>query len=155
MMNKQRLIPIWCVATFVALMAMPFMAQARGRKAPVLTAQGEKIAAEYTKMLEDLKQEIVSLAPKVDEKVKAEFTKQFSTLKNIEPVTVTVMKRPRTLRYGPAHPAFAEKQIETLAAARAVMKDIDAFLVGEKALAIMAKFALLTHATPECLAGFA
>ena len=35
------------------------------------------------------------------------------------------------------------------------MKDIDAFLVGEKALAIMAKFALLTYATSECLACFA
>jgi len=38
---------------------------------------------------------------------------------------------------------------------RAVMKDIDAFLVGEKALPIMAKFALLTHVTPTRLAEFA
>ena len=70
-------------------------------------------------------------------------------------MTEIVMGIERTVKYGPGNTAFAEKQIETLAAARAVMKDIDAFLVGEKALAIMAKFALLTHATPECLAGFA
>ncbi|MBT7734944.1 MAG: hypothetical protein HN707_08545 [Verrucomicrobia bacterium] len=70
-------------------------------------------------------------------------------------MTEIVMGIERTVKYGQGNPAFAEKQIETLAAARAVMKDIDAFLVGEKALAIMAKFALLTHATPECLAGFA
>ena len=72
-MNRQRAIAIGCVA-FVALMAMTSMAAARGRRAPVLTAQGKKIAAEYTKMLEDLKKEVVSLVPRVDEKVKADFT---------------------------------------------------------------------------------
>ena len=61
----------------------------------------------------------------------------------------------RTVKYGQGNSAFAEKQIEALAAARAVMKDIDAFLVGEETLAIMAKFALLTHAAPERLACFA
>ena len=75
-MNRQRLIAIGCVA-FVALMVMTSVAAARGRKAPEpLTAQGKKIAAEYTKMLEDLKKEVVSLVPRADEKVKAEFDEQ-------------------------------------------------------------------------------
>ena len=126
------------------------------RPAPVsLSPEGEKLEAHYSKMLEGLKKEIVSLAPRVDEKVKAEFTKQFSTLENIQPITTIVLNRPRTVRYGPAHPAFAEKLKKMLPAVRAVMKDVDAFLGGEKDLAIMAKFALLTDATPNQLAGFA
>ena len=60
-----------------------------------------------------------------------------------------------TVKHGPDNLAFVEKQKETLAAARVVMKDIESFLVGGKEQAIMAKFALLTHATPKRLAGFA
>jgi hypothetical protein len=154
-MNRQRLIPTWCVAFVAVMVGMTQVTLVRGAEAPALTAQGEKIAAEYTKMLEDLKKEIVSQAPKVDEKKKAEFTKQLTALSSIPPVTQIVMGNEVSVKYGPGNPAFAEKQKEVLAAARAVMKEIDAFLGGEKDLAIMAKFALLTHATPERLAGFA
>ena len=129
---------------------------AAGKPAPVsLSSDGKNLEAHYSKMLADLREEITRLEPKVDEKKKAEFTKQFGALENVPPVTETVMGTERQVKYGPGNPAFAEKQIEVLAAARAVMKDIDAFLGGEEALAIMAKFALLTHATPERLAGFA
>jgi len=152
-MNRQRLIPIWCVA-FVALMIMTSVAVARASKVP-LTAQGEKIAAEYTQVLADLKKEIVLLAPGVDEKVKADFMGQLTALGSIPPVTKIVLGNPRTVKYGPDHPDFAEKQKEILPAVRAVMKDVDAFLGDEKDLATMAKFALLTHATPKHLAGFA
>jgi len=154
-MNRQRSIATWCVA-FVALMVMTSVAAARGSKEPVpLTAQGEQIAAEYTTMLEDLKREIVSLAPRVDEKVKADFTERLSALRNVPPVTHIIMRKERIVKYGPDNPAFAEEQKEVLTAARAVLKDFDAFLGGEKDLATMAKFALLTHATPKHLARFA
>jgi hypothetical protein len=154
-MNKQRWISISCVA-FAALMVMTAVAPARGSKGPVpLTAQGKKIAADYTKMLEGLKQEIVSLAPKVDEKVKTDFIEQLGALRSVPPVTKTVMGNEVSVTYGPGNPAFVEKQKEILMAARGVMKELDAFLGGEKDLATMARFALLTHATPKTLAGFA
>jgi len=153
-MNRQRLIPTWRVA-FAALMVMTSVAPARGGNEPPLTAQGEKIAAEYTQMLEDLKREIVSQAPRVDEKVKADFIERLSALSNVPPVTQIVMGNEVAVKYGPGNPAFVEKQKEVLTAARAVMKELDAFQGGEKDLAIMAKFALLTHATPNRLAGFA
>jgi hypothetical protein len=138
------------------LVGMVQVAQARGRKKPVpLTAQGEKIAAEYTKMLADLKEEIMRLEPKVDEKKKVGFTKQLGALRNVPPATKIAMGKEVVVKHGPGNPAFAEKQKEVLAAARAVMKDIEAFFVGEKGQAIMAEFALLTHATPNRLAGFA
>jgi len=152
-MKKHNMIKIAWIMTILALSTPVFAA---GSPAPVsLTPEGKKLEAHYSKMQADLKQAITRLEPKVDEKKKAEFTKKFGALKNVTPVTKTVMRKEVAVKYGPGNPAFAEKQKEVLTAARAVMKDIDAFLVGEKELAIMAKFALLTHATPKRLAGFA
>ncbi|MBT3201895.1 MAG: hypothetical protein HN350_18500 [Phycisphaerales bacterium] len=91
----------------------------------------------------------------MDEKQKAEFTKLLGALINVPPVTKIVMGNEVSVKYGPGNPAFTEKQKEVLKAARVVMKDIEASFAGEKAQAAMAKFALLTHATPNRLAGFA
>ena len=86
-MNRQRLIPTWCVPLVVVMVGMAQMTLVLGADAPALTAQGEKIAAEYTRMQADLKEAITRLEPKVDEKKKAEFTKQFGALENVTPVT--------------------------------------------------------------------
>ena len=65
----------------MTIMVLSTSVVAARRPAPVsLSPEGEKLEAHYSKRLEDLKKEIVFLAPRVDEKVKAEFTKQFSTL---------------------------------------------------------------------------
>ena len=120
-----------------------------------LTPEGKKLEAHYSKMLADLKEEIKRLEPKVDEKKKAEFTNRVAALGDVPPVTKTVMRKEVTVKHGPDNPAFVERQKEVLTAARVVMKDIETFLVSEKEQAIMAKFALLTHATPNRLAGFA
>jgi hypothetical protein len=153
-MNRQRSRATWWVS-FVALIAMASVAAARGTEGAELTAQGEKIAAEYSKMLADLKNEIVSLAPKLDEKLKADFTEQFGALRDVPPVTKTVMGNDISVKYGPGNPAFAEKQKEVLAAARAVLKKLDDLPATDKAYAKMATFALLSHATPTHLAQFA
>ena len=119
-----------------------------------LTAEGKKLEAYYSKMEADLRAEITRLEPKVDEKKKAEFAKKFGTLKSVPPVKKVVMGNEVAVKYGPDNPAFVEKQKEVVTAARVVMKDIDKFLIGEKALATMAKFALLIDATPGRLAEF-
>ncbi len=140
----------------MAILALSTSAFAAAKPAPVsLTPEGKKLEAHYSKMLAELNESIKRLEPKVDEKKKAEFTKQLGALKNVPPVTQTVMGNEVAVKFGPGNPAFTEKQKEVLAAARAVMKDIEAFLGGEKDMATMAKFALLTHATPTRLAGFA
>jgi len=152
MKNHDIIKSVW-IMTILVLSTSVFAA---GKPAPVsLTPEGKKLEAHYSKMLADLKEEITRLEPKVDEKKKAEFTTQFGSLENVTPVTEIVMGNEVSVKYGPGNPAFAEKQNEVLTAARAVMKDIEAFLVGEQELAIMAKFALLTHATPNRLAEFA
>ncbi|MFT5107192.1 MAG: hypothetical protein ACI9UA_002822 [Pseudoalteromonas tetraodonis] len=140
----------------LTILALSTSVFAAGRPAPVsLTPEGEKLEAHYSKMLADLEEAIKRLEPKVDEKKKAEFTKQFGTLGDVPPVTKIVMGKEIAVKHGPGNPAFTEKQKAVLTAARVVMKDIETFLVGEKEQAIMAKFALLTHATPKRLAGFA
>ena len=152
-MKKHGIIKSAWIMTILAISTSVFAA---GKPAPVsLSPEGTKLEAHYSKMLVDLQKEITRLEPKVDEKKKAEFTKQFGALGNVPPVTKIVMGKEVAVKHGPGNPAFAEKQKEVLTAARVVMKDIDAFLGGEKELAIMAKFALLTHATPNRLAEFA
>jgi formylglycine-generating enzyme required for sulfatase activity len=158
-MKKHDIIKSVWIMTILAISASTVVAR---RPATVsLTGEGKKLEAHYSKMLADLTEQIKRLEPKVDEKKKAEFTKSLDTLRNVPPVTKTVrypltgVVKEVTLKCDPGNPAFVEKQKEVLLAARAVMKDIETFFVGEKAQAIMAKYALLTHATPNRLAGFA
>ena len=126
-----------------------------------LTPEGGKLEAHYSKMLEDLKKEIVCLVPKVDEKVKANFTEQLTALRKVPPITKNVKDhiaktvREVTLKCDPGNPAFVEKQKEVLLSARAVFKNSDVFLSDERHYEKMAKFAFLSHATPNRLAGFA
>ena len=138
------------------ILALSTSILAAAKPAPVsLSPEGKKLEEHYRKMLADLKAAITGLEPKVDEKKKAEFTKQFGTLGNVPPVNKIVMGKEVAVKYGPDNPAFVEKQKGVVTAARVVMKDIEKFLTGEEALASMAKLALLTDATPERLAGFA
>jgi len=154
-MNRRTTIGVMCLAMTI-VMGLCHVASAAKKDAEVsLTAQGEKLLAKYSDMLGRLKADTAKALPAVDEKKKAEFTKQLGTLGNVPPITKTVMGKEIVVKHGPGNPAFTEKQKEVLTAARVVMKDIETFLVGEKEQAIMAKFALLTHATPKRLAGFA
>ena len=126
-----------------------------GKPAPLsLTPEGKKLEEQYDKMMNDLQESIKSLEPKVDEKKKTEFTSLLDDLVSVPPVTQIVMGTKRDVKYGPGNPAFTEKQKEVLTAARAVMDDIQDFLGNEKELAVMAKYALLTHASPKRLAEF-
>ena len=151
-MKKQKVIKS-VSATIALVFVTPIFAVGKSEIIS-LTAEGKKLEAYYSKMEADLRAEITRLEPKVDEKKKAEFAKKFGTLESVPPVKKVVMGNEVAVKYGPDNPAFVEKQKEVLAAARVVMKDVDGFLIGEKALATMAKFALLTDATPGRLAEF-
>jgi formylglycine-generating enzyme required for sulfatase activity len=144
------------------ILAMSASVVVARRPAPVsLTPAGKKIEAQYSKMLADLTEQIKRLEPKVDEKKKAEFTKSLGVLRNVPSITKTVRNRftklmeEVTLKCDPGNPAFVEKQKEVLLAARAVLKNVDVFLADDKHYTKMAKFAFLSHATPNRLAGFA
>ena len=158
-MKKPNLIRSVWITTILALSTSVLAA---GKSAPVsLSPGGKKLEAHYSKMLADLKEEIVSLVPKGDEKVKGDFTKQLDALRNVPPITKNVkdhiaqVVREVTLKCDPGNPAFVEKQKEVLLAARAFLKNVDVFLADDKHYANLAKFAFLSHATPNRLAGFA
>ena len=158
-MKKPNLIRSVWITTILALSTSVLAA---GKSAPVsLSPGGKKLEAHYSKMLADLKEEIVSLVPKGDEKVKGDFTKQLDALRNVPPITKNVkdhiaqVVREVTLKCDPGNPAFVEKQKEVLLAARAVLKNVYVFLADDKHYANLAKFAFLSHATPNRLAGFA
>jgi hypothetical protein len=158
-MKKQEIITRAWIITALVLATSVFAA---GKPAAIsLSPEGKKLEAHYSKMQAELKEAITRLEPTVDEKKKAGFTKQLDAVSKVPPITKKVkdhiaqVVREVTLKCDPGNPAFVEKQEEVLLAARAVMKDIETFLGGEKDMAIMAKFALLTHATPSRLAGFA
>jgi hypothetical protein len=155
-MTIRRSMATWWVA-LVLLMAVT----TQGRTAPELTAQGEKIAAEYTKMLEALQKEIVSQIPGKDENIKAGFTKQLAALREVPSITKNVRNhiaktvQEVTLKYDPGNPAFVEKQKDVLLAARAVLKDAEGFLADDTHYRKLAKYALLSRADPRRLAAFA
>ena len=74
------------------ILAIATSALAAKKPEPVsLTPEGKKLEAQYIKMLGDLKEGIKRLAPKLDEKTKAEFTRQLDALRNVEPTTKIVM----------------------------------------------------------------
>ena len=88
-MKKQEIIMRTGIMTVLLLAASVLAA---GKPAPVsLSSEGKKLEARYSKMLSDLKDEITRLEPKVDQKKKAEFTRQFGKLGNVTPVTKVVI----------------------------------------------------------------
>jgi len=104
---------LW-IMTILVLSTSVFAA---AKPAPVsLTPEGKKLEAHYSKMLEDLKKEIVSQVPRADEKAKAEFTKQLEALRNVPPITKNVkdrrtkVEREVTLKCDPGNPAFVENR---------------------------------------------
>ena len=93
----------------MAILALSTSVVAARRPATVnLTPEGEKLEAHYSKMLEVLKEEVTRLEPRVDENVKAEFTKQLDALRNVPPITknvknhITKVVREVTLKCDPA-----------------------------------------------------
>jgi hypothetical protein len=152
-MKTNDLIKSMSTAAALALSTSVFVA---ANPEPVsLTPDGEKLEQHYGSMLADLQEAIKRMEPKLDQKKKAEFTGLLGALGNVPPVTKTVMGKEIVVKHGPDNPAFVEKQKEALAAARVVLKDIESFLAGGEEQAAMAKFALLSHATPNRLAAFA
>ncbi len=118
---------------------------------PALTSKGETLKTKYTKMLDELKAEVLAALPAVDATKKDAFMKartEWSALdspgsdappaeqKKFEADTLTI----------------EEKSLE---AARALLTDLDPFLASDKLDVPLMKIAILTHGTPGGLAEFA
>jgi hypothetical protein len=126
--------------------------EAAKRKEPVtLTAEGEKLLASYSEMLASLRAEVVAALPAIDEKKKASFMKARATLDSLKAPGEKAAASERT-KYN----ALKEQaEADALAAARAILTDVNGFLTDDKLDAQLMKVAILTHATPRGLAEFA
>jgi len=136
------------------LMAVCVSAARMKDEAP-LTAQGEKLLAAYTGILELLKAEIAAAAPAMDAQKKAAFLDAHAAV-----AAVPARPNPQGLklappRYAPSYEPYAAAQAKSLVAARAILADVETFLASDKLDAKLAKCALLAHATPRRLAEFA
>jgi hypothetical protein len=133
------------------IVACPVAGNAEKPVPVTLNGQGEKLLARYAGMLESLRAEVVRALPAIDEAKKAAFLaarERFSTLAAPGQDANADAQR--------AHEK-AEKAAEEdmLAAARAILPDVDGFLTSDSLDGPLMRIAVLTHGTPRGLAEFA
>lgn len=140
------------IASLLAgLLAFCQTATAAKPEPAALTAEGEKLAARYTGMLESLRAEVVKALPPIDEAAKAAFLTaraEFNSLRAPrQDATADAQKE-----YDLAH-AIAEEK--ALVAAREILRAIDGFLASDALDGQLMRIAVLSHSTPRGLAEFA
>ncbi|MDA0841291.1 MAG: hypothetical protein O2857_26285, partial [Planctomycetota bacterium] len=82
-MNRKAMISMLCLLMTLVVGVGP--ATAAGKKSEIpLTAEGEKLLAQYSKMLASLKAEIAAALPSVDEKKKAAFVDAHRAFSNFK-----------------------------------------------------------------------
>lgn len=138
------------VAAGLILLCPVATAQKRSSPPP-LTAQGEKLLAKYETSLSSLNKEVVSALPAIDEKKKAAFIEARSVLHAIEipekGMTAADVAKMNELR--------SQAESAMMAASRALLADLEAFLSIDALDSKLVRLAILSHGTPQRLAAFA
>jgi hypothetical protein len=120
-----------------------------------LSAQGEKLQAKYTAVLDALKQDILQAVPTVDEQKKTAFASAHAEVEAVPPQPNPNKLKCGPPRYAPSHKLYAEAQSNAVVAAAAVLSDVGGFLSSDQLDIQLRKHALLAHATPRGFALFA
>ena len=136
-------VAMWCVVSVDAYAA---------KREPVpLTSQGEKLKAEFASTLENLKKDVLSDIPGLDQPSTTEFLKlreQWNALKSPNKNSSGEEIR--------AHKeASARIESNSVVMARAMLPAIEEFLSGDKHDVALMKIAIITDGTPQGLAEFA
>jgi len=128
----------------------PAMARKKGPE-PILNATGEKLKAEYTKMLSEIEAQISAKLPTVDAAKKAAFEAARAEL--------AALKKPNEnapaaeqVAYQKAQPIAEAKALDS---ARPLLADLKALLTSDALDSQLMKAAILRHGTPGGLAEFA
>jgi len=141
-MNRKKAIGIGCMFAAMAIgLSHASAAKKAGPETP-LTAEGEKLLAQYSKMLKALQAEIGKSVPKIDETKKAAFLRAYAAEEAAKSAKDAIA-------------ALAHAQANTLTAAKPVLADVEKFLASDKLDARLIKCAVLANATPRGLAEFA
>jgi hypothetical protein len=136
----------------VALMLLcPFAAAQKKSTPPPLTGQGEKLQTKYETMLSNLNKEIVAALPAIDEKKKAAFIEARSALHAIE----IPEKGMNAADVAKMKELQSQAESAMMAASRALLADLDAFLKSNALDSKLVRLAILTHGTTRGLAAFA
>ncbi len=151
-MTIKHLTSMLCITLFVLSTSA---LSARQKELEPLTAQGEKLLASYTHMLDALKKEIAAGAPKLDEQKVSAFNTAYTAVNNVPraPNPDGLKMAPPT--YANSNIPYAIAQSNAVIQANTLLKDTDAFLSGNTLDAQLIKCALLVDATPHGLAAFA
>jgi len=120
-----------------------------------LTAQGEKLQAKYTAMMDGLKKDLSAAVPAVDEQKKSAFMKAHAAVAAVPSAPNPNKLKLAPPRYAPGNKLYAAAQSNAVIAAAPILSDVDGFLSSDKLDIKMRKHALLAHATPRMLALFA
>ena len=147
-----RLIAHGFTAVVVGLFVACPVAGIADKPEPVaLSAQGEKLLARYSGMLESLRAEVVKALPAIDEAKKAAFLdarQRFSTLSS-PPADANA----DAVRQHEKAKTAAEE--DALAAARAILPEVDGVLTSDTLDGPLMRIAVLANGTPRGLAEFA
>lgn len=118
---------------------------------PVLSVKGKTLEAKYSKMLDELKAEVIASLPKVDSAKKNAFVTTRAEW--------SALKEPQENASAEEQKQFSnnKERIEaaSLDTARALLTEIEPFLASDKLDVPLMKIAILTHGTPGGLAEFA
>lgn len=147
--------PELIVATCIALLCwagpVPDASARDNEPAPPLTDKGKQILEKYTQRLDQLKQEIASNLPTIDEQKRAAFMAARAELAKLDAAgegeSAVAIQQNKQLR--------EDAEAKTLKAARAILSDIDDLLSSDEWDGRLMEVAILTHGTPRGLAEFA
>ena len=120
-----------------------------------LDAGGQALLAKYTEMLASLKTEIAAAVPEIDPAKREAFLAAHAEVAKVPAPPNPGSSKVAPPRYADSNPPYKEAQAKALAAARAIHPEVAPFLGGDELHAKMVKCALISHATPAGLAGFA
>jgi len=149
-MDRKKLLVALCLLVSVIISTSNVFGAKKAKTAVPLNSAGEKLLAEYTEMLTDLRAEIEKSVPTIDEKKSAAFMKAYAAV-GAARGNAWKDKGEFAATFKPVE----EAQSKALVIAKPILKDIDPFLANDKLDALLVKFAVLANATPRGLAEFA
>lgn len=138
---------------FATCLSVCLADHAQAKKTPQveLTANGQKLHAGYTQMLETLRDEIAAELPAIDPAKKAAFLNARAELAQL--------RAPKEDDKAEIHQAYnqakALAELNALASARPLLSDVSLFLLSDELDTKLMKVAVLSHGTPRGLAEFA
>lgn len=163
-MNGTKWLGIGCMVAATVMGLSGVSAKEKEIVAPEvpLTADGEKLCAQYADMLSALQAEIVKDLPTVSEPQAAAFLKAYqdeavavsADLKTMRAMAKAKDKEAAAAERSAAEEALALAAKNALAPVKAVLTELDSFLTSDKMDATLVKYVVLSGATPRGLAEF-